>query len=310
MPAMPRLAEPDPPLPELLTIELAVAAGMTRDQVRQRVRSGAWTTVGRGVYLRSSGSGTADLTEFARARLDHLARARAAALRHAGTAIAFRSAALEHSLPILGRMPPPVELLTGPGRWTGTRAGTTVRYSPLLESHVLLTPVPVTTAARTWFDIARTRPLADALAAGDAGLRGGSFTLVDLEAIIDEGSSTRGFTRPPRVLPHLDATRESPLESASWAYFVRYDLPLPAMQQEFTDRLGHLVGRVDFWWERARLVGECDGRVKYLTGDDLYREKLREDALRALGLQVVRWGWRDLSGAALADRLTAALSRR
>ncbi len=310
MPVMPRLAEPDPPLPALLTIELAVTAGLTRDQVRQRVRSGAWTTVGRGVYLRSSGSEAADLDEFARARLDHMARAWAAAIRHEGTVIAFRSAALVHGLPILGRMPPPVELLTGPGRWTGTRAGTAVRYSPLLESHALLTPVPVTTAARTWFDIARTRPLSDALAAGDAGLRGGSFTLADLEAIIDEGSATRGFPRPPGVLPHLDAARESPLESASWAYFVRHDLPLPRMQQEFTDGLGRLVGRVDFWWEQARLVGECDGRVKYLTGDDLYREKLREDALRALGLQVVRWGWRDLRDAVLADRLTAALFRR
>jgi hypothetical protein len=75
---------------------------------------------------------------------------------------------------------------------------------------------------------------------------------------------------------------------------------------------GRFVGQVDFGWPDLRTVGEFDGRAKYgtlaRTGQDpaevLYREKLREDELRAEDLAVVRWGWPDLdSFVAVAERL-------
>jgi len=46
-------------------------------------------------------------------------------------------------------------------------------------------------------------------------------------------------------------------------------------------------------------VAEIDGKDKYVGEDGeavLYREKAREDDIRDLGLQVVRWGTRDLFG--------------
>lgn len=59
-------------------------------------------------------------------------------------------------------------------------------------------------------------------------------------------------------------------------------------------RDGRFVGEVDFAWPRMRTVGEFDGRINYGVpvppgqepADVLYREKLREDALRAEGLAV------------------------
>ncbi|MEA5154178.1 MAG: hypothetical protein VB059_05235, partial [Raineyella sp.] len=42
----------------------------------------------------------------------------------------------------------------------------------------------------------------------------------------------------------------------------------------------------------------------------IYAEKRREEALRALGWEVVRWGWEDLNDpAALAARIRAAQRR-
>jgi very-short-patch-repair endonuclease len=75
------------------------------------------------------------------------------------------------------------------------------------------------------------------------------------------------------------------------------------MQVEFRRDDGRLIGRVDFFWERDGLVGECDGRMKYADADSIYREKRREDELRSLGLGMVRWGWPDLKSSALASRL-------
>ena len=80
------------------------------------------------------------------------------------------------------------------------------------------------------------------------------------------------------------------------------------MQHEIRTPDGRFIGRVDFWWRHAGVIGECDGRLKYTDRADLYAEKRREDALRELGLTVVRWGWQDLRGEALARRLRRVLA--
>ncbi|MBK9740858.1 MAG: hypothetical protein IPO93_15480 [Actinobacteria bacterium] len=48
--------------------------------------------------------------------------------------------------------------------------------------------------------------------------------------------------------------------------------------------------------------------MKYSTASDLYREKVREDALREEGQRFIRWGWRDLGDRGLAVRLRRALA--
>ena len=81
-------------------------------------------------------------------------------------------------------------------------------------------------------------------------------------------------------------------------------------QVEVRDGRGWLVGRVDFVVRGTKLIIEVDGKVKYATGDPevLWREKKREDALRALGYTVVRITWSDLErpGAVVA-KVRAAL---
>jgi hypothetical protein len=81
---------------------------------------------------------------------------------------------------------------------------------------------------------------------------------------------------------------------------------------EFHDEDG-FIGRADCWWPRQRVVGEFDGKGKYLDaavrGDlsaeqAVYREKLREDRIRGLGLGFVRWGWADVEN---PDRLRRKL---
>ena len=76
-------------------------------------------------------------------------------------------------------------------------------------------------------------------------------------------------------------------------------MPAPVLQEAFYDERGK-IGVVDFWWPDCKLVGEFDGRGKYLrdeylsgrsTADAVLAEKAREDRLRALGLTIVRWDW-------------------
>jgi hypothetical protein len=90
------------------------------------------------------------------------------------------------------------------------------------------------------------------------------------------------------------------------------------LQLEVLGAGGRLVGRCDFGWSGARTVGEFDGRVKYgrlvrpdqRPEDVVWAEKQREDALRDLGWQVVRWTWWDLEHERLlAERVGRALRR-
>jgi len=65
---------------------------------------------------------------------------------------------------------------------------------------------------------------------------------------------------------------------------------------------------VDFYWDEQKTVGEFDGKIKYgrllkpgqRIEDVVFAEKLREDAVRDLGLQVVA-GRRRIISIALAS---------
>ena len=82
---------------------------------------------------------------------------------------------------------------------------------------------------------------------------------------------------------------QTPLESLSRLRLVRCGLPEPRLQVPFWDEEG-LIGIVDMYFEELGVIGEADGMLKYRTGDDLIREKRREDRLRRRK-PVVRWGW-------------------
>ena len=93
---------------------------------------------------------------------------------------------------------------------------------------------------------------------------------------------------------------------------MRAGVPRLTLQYEVRDGLV-LVGRVDFGWEDLRTLGEFDADLLQpgkTACDVVYQEECREDALRDLGWQVVRWNWADLTDpAALRQRLERAFQR-
>ena len=168
---------------------------------------------------------------------------------------------------------------------------------------------PVTTPARTWMDMCRRGSLADALVAGDAGLRRGVFTRDDLAAAVAGAEHPPGLA-PPVAVPSTSRTgyarhpwspRRSPTSSttASAARMPGGDPPP-----------GRFLARVDFLWDDpergVRVIGESDGVLKYAERGEAWREKVREDELRADGYGFVRWGMADLR----SERLARPASRR
>lgn len=304
---MPRLLGPDPDLPVVITRESALAAGLTDDQIAYRIATGRWERIAQGYYRRADWAPDL-LDSYARLRLDHVHRAVLAVRRNRGSTIGIESAACVLGMPLISAIPAHVCLLVPAGRWTGTRHGICFRQGAVGPDDLSPHAVPVTSAVRTWTDIARTKSLSDALAAGDSALRRGLFVREHVTDAVAAISGARGCRRAQLALHHLDGIRETPLESASWAYFVTNRLPLPRMQVEIRTVAGRFIARVDFLWDEARVVGECDGRLKYASAEDVYAEKRREDDIRSEGYGMTRWGFTDLHTPDLARRIRRALA--
>ncbi len=101
-----------------------------------------------------------------------------------------------------------------------------------------------------------------------------------------------GIGRARRLIASLDPRAESPGESRVRMFFMAWGVPWTS-QVTIRDARGQFVARVDFLVDRWVVV-EFDGRLKYDDPQVLWAEKRREDALRALGYEVVRLTWSDL----------------
>jgi hypothetical protein len=191
---------------------------------------------------------------------------------------------------------------------------------PAAHRH-LLQRLPITTQPRTVADLARQLAREPGVVMADAALRAG----VDRAAvmtILDDCARWPGAARAVATLALADRRAQSPLESLVRLWFADTGLPQPDLQTAFCDPLnGSFIARDDFSWcstgrcarwtvERSttRLTARCGVRG---GGDALWREKVREDALRDVGLEVARGYWSDRvdGGAALAERVRRAFSR-
>lgn len=170
----------------------------------------------------------------------------------------------------------------------------------------------MTSLARTVVDHARTVPLVQAVAAGDRALLAG-LDRTELDDQLEAARARRGVARARYAATLLDSRSESVGESVSRVAFVEGGLPAPESQVELFDDT-RLIARVDFLWPEYGTVGEFDGRIKYgrllqpgeSAADAVFREKQREDAIRELGYQTVRWTWPDLFP---PDQLVSRLRR-
>jgi hypothetical protein len=127
-----------------------------------------------------------------------------------------------------------------------------------------------------------------------------------------------GIRSARRTVDFLDVRSESAGESVSRVRIHEAGLPAPIPQFEVFDERGRFIARVDFGFPEKRTIGEFDGKAKYgellkpgqTSREAMIAEKRREDLLRDLGWQVMRWMWADLyRGDAIADQMRRAFRR-
>jgi very-short-patch-repair endonuclease len=268
-------------------------AGLSRDAIDIRARSGRLHRLYRGVYA----VGHTALTQRSRELAAVLSCGRDAVLGH-------RSAGAR-----LGLVRSPAWIEVTAPRACKPRAGVVVHRSRRLhpEEREVVEGIPVTSIARTLVDLAEVldeRRLAQAVQ--EAEVRG-SFDLHAIERTLSPVPGRSGRHRLRRVLRAYQprAFTRSEAERRFLSLCRRHGLPTP--------RANAVVEgyEVDFLWAEAGLAVEVDGAAFHHTRTAFHADRRRDRGLAAVGIQVVRVTWRDLEDSAqVAADLHAALDRR
>jgi len=298
--------------PSLLLRRDAVREGWSDDELARLARAGELTRLRRGAYVDGV------LPDDAAARHRLLVRATLSGCRLPAV-VSHQSAAVLLGLPLWNVGLDRVHVTRRPPAWTGTSAALRVHVSRLRDDEIVeVDGIRVTGPVRTALDLARSAPFESAVVMLDAAIRAGSPARPLLQERLMDIVGAPGSRSAARAIAFADGRSGSVGESRSRVLLHRLGLPPTDLQFEVRGADGQLVGRTDFVWEDARLVGEFDGRVKYGRllrsgqdpGDAVFEEKRREDAIRDEGWGVVRWTWSDLGrGDGLGQRVRRAHDR-
>jgi predicted transcriptional regulator of viral defense system len=272
----------------VFTSQEALRVGYRVEDIRAELRTRRWSRLRKGVYI-----GTHDLAS-ADDRQRHLIDCVAVLLSLGpGPVLSHASAARLHELVLPWRHSPEVRV-TATDQW---RRGRGYRVA-----HATMTPHEVEpwlgfgaiSVPRTLVDCAREWSLTDGVVAMDAALQEQKVTRAALLQAVLAGAHRVGIAQAARVLRLADGRAESPLETRGRLALLSSGLPRPELQVEIHDEAGY-IGRVDGWYEAAAVALEFDGQVKYTDpryasspGEALWKEKRREDRIRAVGIRFVR----------------------
>jgi hypothetical protein len=294
----------------LFTATQARAAGFATPEIQRLRTDGSIVSVRRGVY--AGREAYLGLDELAR----HAVNVRAVVLRcKTPTTISHESAAVWADLALLRPELDRVHATRPELPASRIEAGVHHHPGALPSAHVTTRDsLRLTSPARTAVDVARTNDFARGLTAVDSALRAGTSP-EEILGVLEMCRSWPGARRASRAVTCGDCGAANPGESWSRAILIESGLAPDALRLEVRDAAG-LVGFADLAWLERRTLGEFDGRSKYGMGplasatDALWAEKLREDRLRALGWEIVRWTWADLfDPQRLVERVRAAFRR-
>ena len=173
----------------------------------------------------------------------------------------------------------------------GSRRGCTgvlVHGDTLLSDEVCdVRGLPVTTPARTGFDLGRWLARDDAVARLDELCRVTRLQPAEIAALAERHPGERGLAKLTDVLALVDPGAESPQESRVRLLFVRSGLPVPQTQVPIVDG-NRVIGHADLGWPRWRVAVEYEGAHHWTDPRQRTVDIERYEEFAALGWAVIR----------------------
>ncbi|MEE6179123.1 hypothetical protein [Mycobacterium sp. 050134] len=147
--------------------------------------------------------------------------------------------------------------------------------------------LPVTSVARTAFDLGRHQPRGQALARLDALMRATPFSFEDVALLAKRHRGARGVRRLAEVLPLVDGGAASPKESWLRLLLIDAGLPRPVTQISVNDGW-RTIGVLDLGWEDYQVALEYDGDQHRTDRRQFVKDIGRLGKLEDLGWVVIR----------------------
>jgi Transcriptional regulator, AbiEi antitoxin/Protein of unknown function (DUF559) len=267
-----------------------IDGGLGVRTISRRVEAGQLHQLHRGVYL------------FGDGRVNRRAEWMAAVLACGDAALlSHRSACALWGFARSKRVP--IDVTSAIGR---QRPGIAVHEGGICnEDRAKVDRIPVTTVARTLFDVAEVKDEDGLWRAAEEADRLRLLSVQDLEAVCGRCPGRRAL-RPIRRL--IDAVRmpedtQSPLEDRILELCREYNLPMPVTG---TTVLGH---EADAFWPAQRVTVEADSWKFHGHREAFERDRTRDAAMQVEGYRVIRLTHRRLmrEPAAIADQLRLLL---
>lgn len=200
----------------------------------------------------------------------------------------------------------PVELI-----WSNQHApmGIMTRNQRLRDNEITcVAGLPVTTVARTAFDLSCRLPTGEAVARLDALMRATPFSVEDVLLVTKGHPRARGLRRLREALPLVDPGAASPKETWLRLLIVNAGLPTPETQIPVVMHY-RTVALLDMGWERFKVAVEYDGDQHRTMRRQYVRDLRRLSALQDCGWIVIRVIVEDRPEAVIG-KIREALHRR
>jgi hypothetical protein len=264
----------------------AVTAGVVnRYQLATRYQA-----VHRNVYVRRG------------AQLNAVQKARAAWLwsNRRATLVGLSAAAVHGSRWIDSRLPAELNQ-----RSQHKTASIVLRDDTLAPDEIVtLRGLPVTSAARTAFDLGRRRGLTLAVIRVDALMQATGLQAAEVALLANSYRGARGIVALRKVIVLADPGAESPQETRTRLVLTRAGLPPERTQIDVYDSFGYHLGRIDMGWDTWKVGVEHDGKQHWTDPTVRTRDIDRQSDLEAQGWRIIR-----VSADMLRDRPDTIVAR-
>ena len=200
----------------------------------------------------------------------------------------------------------PIELMAPNAR---RHPGLVVRNETLADDEITrVGRLPVTTPARTAYDLGRYLSRGQAIARMDALMHATLYSVEDVLLLAKRHPGARGLRRLRAALPYVDGGAASPKET--WLRLLLIDAGLPAPTTQIPVIDGYRpVAFLDMGWEEFTVAAEYDGDQHRSDRRQYVKDIRRQEMVGELGWQVVRVVAEDRPRDVI-DRVSAALRRR
>lgn len=167
-------------------------------------------------------------------------------------------------------------------------AGITIRSQELDDDEITrVARLPVTTPARTAYDLGRLLPRGGAVARLDALKRATPFSVEDVLLLARRYQGARGLRQLRAVLPLVDGGAASPKETWLRLLLITAGLPTPTTQIPVHENW-RLVGVLDMGWEKYKVAVEYDGDHHRTNRRQYAKDQRRLRKLEELGWVILR----------------------